>query len=96
MRDTYVSLQIQKMWSLWKGDTYLKQLLEDMRMNSSSTIISLPEKIPKLNETIGNFMMSLLHDTSSKHSNESLEYQIPERLLWKSKSNFTKSYLKLI
>ena len=79
-KERYGSLQIQKMWSLWNGDTYLKQLLEDMRMNSGSTIISLPEKIPKLNETIGNFMMSLLQETSSEHSNESLEYQIPERL----------------
>ena len=50
-------------WNIWNGDSYLKHLLEGME-ESCSPLFS-PGKVPKLNEEVGNFMLSLINESDS-------------------------------
>ena len=50
-------------WNTWNGENYLKHLLE--QRDNSCTSLSLPEKMPKLNEEIRNFMLSLINESDS-------------------------------
>ena len=50
------STAIKHQWCLWTAETYLQQLLQD----KSSTPLSQPPKIPKLQQYFGNFMISVL------------------------------------
>ena len=54
---------IKDFWNTWNGENYLKHLL--LQRDNSCTPLSLLEKMPKLNEEVGNFMLSLINESDS-------------------------------